>query len=67
VGNFEQLVHSSPANSDEWASVMGDDGVNPDRHCWELGQRLSFLYWLLTLTRGLVTIFFGMKVAFLIY
>jgi hypothetical protein len=32
--------------------------VNLDRLCWDLGQRLSFLYWLLTLTRGPVTIFF---------
>jgi hypothetical protein len=31
--------------------------VNPDRLCWELGQWLSFLYWLLRLTRGPVTIF----------
>jgi hypothetical protein len=25
-GNFEQPAHDSPANADEWASVMGDDG-----------------------------------------
>jgi hypothetical protein len=25
-GKFEQPVHGSPANADEWASVMGDDG-----------------------------------------
>jgi hypothetical protein len=31
---------------------------NPDRICWQLGrQRLSFLYWLVTLTRGPITIF----------
>jgi hypothetical protein len=26
VGNFEQPAHVLPANTDEWASVMGDDG-----------------------------------------
>jgi hypothetical protein len=26
VVNFEQPVHGLPANADEWASVMGDDG-----------------------------------------
>jgi hypothetical protein len=26
VGNFEQPAHGSPANADEWASVMGNDG-----------------------------------------
>jgi hypothetical protein len=25
-GNFKQPTHGSPANADEWANVMGDDG-----------------------------------------
>jgi hypothetical protein len=45
--------------------------VNPHRLCWELGpageQRLFFLFWLLTLTRGPATIFFWMKRASLKY
>jgi hypothetical protein len=64
VGNFEQPAHSSPANGTSGQCHGRRLLVNPDRCFWELGQQLSFLYWLLTLTRAPVTIFFWNETCF---
>jgi hypothetical protein len=44
VGNFEQPAHGSPANADEWASVMGDDVSEPGSPL--LGVRSAVIFFI---------------------
>jgi hypothetical protein len=46
-----------------WVTMVSE----PGSPLLGVGLAVFFLYWLLTLTRGHVTIFFGMKLAFMNY
>jgi hypothetical protein len=61
VEKFEQLVCGLPADADVWANVIGtmvSEPASPLLVVGSAGQAVViFLFWLLTLTRGLATIF----------
>jgi hypothetical protein len=64
-------VHGLPADTDDWASVMATMVSEPALPWLGVGSGgravVIFLFWLLTLTCGLASIFFRMKRASLKY